>query len=69
MSHDRESARSAFEKLKSHYDETDLKCHECGYEDEEGEWQTKTTGDEVEYRHLCPSCGALDRRTLSVPDE
>lgn len=49
--------RSPFEQLRSHYEEGDLACPECGYEDTEGEWET-TTGDTVRYRHLCPSCGS-----------
>ncbi|EJN61134.1 hypothetical protein SAMN04487950_3928 [Halogranum rubrum] len=69
MSQNRDHERSPFEKLKHHYEETDLECHECGYDDTEGEWQTQTTGDTVEYRHVCPSCGAIQRRTLSVGEE
>lgn len=57
---------SPFEQLRSHYDEADLACPECGYEDTEGEWEATTTGDTVQYRHVCPSCGATQTRTLSV---
>lgn len=60
--------RSPFEQLRSHYEEGDLACPECGYEDTEGEWET-TTGDTVRYRHLCPSCGSTQTRTLSVTEE
>ncbi len=53
------------DRLKSRYDR-DLRCGECGYVDEEGEWQARTTGNRVDYRHLCPSCGAVERRTLRL---
>lgn len=68
MSQNRDDGRSPFERLKSHYD-ADLKCPKCGYEDSDGEWQTVTTGDVVQYRHICPSCGAIQRRTLSLTDD
>ncbi|GAA0235814.1 HVO_0649 family zinc finger protein [Haladaptatus pallidirubidus] len=56
--------RSAFERLKSRYDETDLECPKCGFFDEDGEWTVKTDGALVEYRHLCPSCGKVQTHEL-----
>ena len=58
------SDRTPFERLKHHYDETALTCSECGYYDEGGEWVAETSGDRVEYRHECPSCGLTQVRVL-----
>ncbi|MFC6732405.1 HVO_0649 family zinc finger protein [Haladaptatus sp. DYSN1] len=69
MGHDLDDERSPFEKLKSHYDDVDMKCPECGYEDTDGEWQTETTGEKVHYHHICPSCGVVQKRTLSIDAE
>ncbi len=58
--------RSPFERLKTQYSQVDLVCPKCGYDDTDGEWQAVTTGGVVQYRHICPSCGAIRRRTISL---
>lgn len=57
---------TAFETLRSHYEAAELTCPECGYEDEDGEWQARTTGCRVSYRHICPACGAVDTREMRL---
>ena len=57
---------SAFESLRSHYETEELTCPECGHEDEDGQWQAETTGCRISYRHMCPSCGAVDKRELRL---
>jgi hypothetical protein len=61
----RSSGSSPFDRIRSHYDE-DLRCRECGYEDTDGEWRATTTGSRVDYTHVCPSCGAVEQRTLKL---
>lgn len=56
--------RSPFERLKNLYDETDLKCPDCGYFDEGGEWTAETNGGTIRYSHKCPSCENTQIRTL-----
>lgn len=56
--------RSPFETLKQVFDESDLKCEECGYYDEEGAWDATTDGSAVHYEHVCPSCGIRNVRTI-----
>jgi predicted RNA-binding Zn-ribbon protein involved in translation (DUF1610 family) len=60
------SNRSPFERLKRQYSDVDLVCPKCGYDDDDGEWQAVTTGGVVQYRHVCPGCGAIRRRTISL---
>lgn len=60
------SDRSAFERLKDHFDQTELECPDCGYFDEEGEWETETDGSTITYRHECPDCGSVQTKTLDL---
>ncbi|WP_435362090.1 HVO_0649 family zinc finger protein [Haloarchaeobius sp. DFWS5] len=62
------SGKSAFDRLKTHYD-VDLVCRQCGHEDADGEWKATTNGRKVLYRHVCPSCGSIETRTLSLKSE
>ncbi|MFC4550682.1 MULTISPECIES: HVO_0649 family zinc finger protein [Halorussus] len=65
MSHD-DGGSTPFERLTSHFDDEDLVCPDCGYEDEGGHWKAATSGDHVLYRHLCPSCGTVRKRTFEL---
>lgn len=56
------------ELLKLHFEETDLECPACGYEDEAGEWSAEAEGRVIHYRHECPRCGAEQDRTLTVDE-
>jgi len=67
MSLRRDWGTTPLDRLKTQYDR-DLRCRECGFEDTEGAWQARTTGDRVSYRHVCPSCGAIETRTLRLTD-
>lgn len=59
-----DGSRSPFEQLKSHYDRKELECPACGYFDEHGEWEARTSGHRVNYWHECPSCGAVQSHTI-----
>ena len=61
----RGSGTTPLDRLKAQYDR-DLRCRECGYLDEDGAWQARTSGDRVSYRHVCPSCGTIEKRTLRL---
>jgi len=63
-----DSSLSPFERLKRYYDESELACPDCGYEDTEGEWETETNGGVVEYRHECPTCGQVQHHTVELSD-
>ncbi|NHN60757.1 MULTISPECIES: HVO_0649 family zinc finger protein [Halorussus] len=60
---------SPFERLRSRYEDEDLVCPKCGYDDADGRWLAATAGDRVQYRHLCPSCGYVRRRTFRFGGE
>jgi predicted RNA-binding Zn-ribbon protein involved in translation (DUF1610 family) len=61
-------ASSVIDRLNSRYEGADLTCPECGYEDADGSWQASTNGRRIDYRHLCPSCGNLRIRTVTLRD-
>jgi len=60
---------SPFERLRSRFEDEDLVCPKCGYDDEDGKWLAATGGDRIQYRHLCPSCGYVRRRTFRLGGE
>jgi len=64
-----DESRTAFEQLKRYYDQKELLCPECGYEDDEGAWESETDGRVVEYFHECPSCGAVREHTIELNGE
>ncbi|MFD1514092.1 HVO_0649 family zinc finger protein [Halomarina rubra] len=66
MGQNESSGQSTFEWVRSHYDETEMKCAECGYVDEEGSWTSEANGKEIVYRHECPSCEAVRVHTFSL---
>lgn len=55
-----------FDRLRSRYENVDMRCPECGYEDEDGEWLSTTDGSQVLYRHVCPQCGSVRKRTYTL---
>ncbi len=57
---------TALDRLRARYDAEERICGKCGYDDDEGGWQVETTGSRVLYRHVCPSCGAIERRELRL---
>ncbi|WP_410765526.1 HVO_0649 family zinc finger protein [Haloferax sp. DFSO60] len=57
---------TALDRLREHYTDAERVCRQCGYEDLDGQWSARTTGDRVLYRHICPSCGAIETRTLML---
>ena len=66
MALSRESGGDPIERLRARFDHVDLVCPECSYEDEDGAWTSRTTGERIVYRHVCPSCGAIRVRTLDL---
>lgn len=66
MASDKHGGTSALDRLRSRYDTDDLTCPKCGYEDEDGAWGAETSGDRVRYRHVCPACGHIRKRTLRL---
>ena len=67
MEHE-DTGATPFERLRSHMEHRseDLVCPDCGYEDDGGEWTAETSGDRVLYRHVCPSCGSIRKRTFDL---
>jgi predicted RNA-binding Zn-ribbon protein involved in translation (DUF1610 family) len=65
MSRRRGGGTTPLDRLKAQYD-GDVRCRECGFVDADGGWQAETSGDRVVYRHLCPDCGAVEKRTLRL---
>lgn len=62
------SSRSALERLKNHYNTTELVCPACGHEDETTGWTGETDGTNARYSRECPSCGAVQEYTLTFPE-
>lgn len=61
-----EKARSPFERLRRKFDESDLRCRECGYLDGEGGWRVTAAGSRVQYQHVCPKCDAIETREVRL---
>ncbi|XVH30543.1 HVO_0649 family zinc finger protein [Haloferacaceae archaeon DSL9] len=57
---------TALDRLRERYDERSRTCPKCGYEDTDSGWQATTTGSRIRYRHVCPSCGSISRRTIRL---
>ncbi|EJN60775.1 HVO_0649 family zinc finger protein [Halogranum rubrum] len=66
MAVDRRAGTTALDRLRTHYDSVDMVCPKCGYEDTDGKWRSEMNGSRVDYQHLCPSCGAIRRRTIRL---
>lgn len=66
MSHPEDVGSTPFERVASHMEHEDLVCPECGHEDEGGRWRVRTNGVRVRYSHVCPSCGAIRKRTYDL---
>jgi predicted RNA-binding Zn-ribbon protein involved in translation (DUF1610 family) len=69
MSRSRNGGLTPFERLRSRFEEQDLVCPKCGYDDADGKWLAETSGNRIQYRHLCPSCGHIRRRTYRLGEE
>lgn len=54
-----------FERIRRRYEESEKKCPECGYVDEDGNWESRTDGRRIVYHHVCPSCDAGREHTFS----
>jgi predicted RNA-binding Zn-ribbon protein involved in translation (DUF1610 family) len=69
MTHKVSGGMNPLESLRSRFDDADLVCSDCGYEDHDGSWTSVTSGDRVLYRHVCPSCGSIRKRTLRLGEK
>lgn len=69
MTHKRGVGTNPLERLGSRFDDVDLVCPDCGYEDDDGSWTSVTSGDRILYRHVCPSCGSIRKRTLRLGEK
>ena len=50
--------RTPLERLRYRYENTETKCPDCGYIDDENNWTSRSDGRRIVYHHVCPSCGA-----------
>ncbi len=57
---------TALERLRRRYETTDTKCPECGYVDEDCNWESRTDGSQIVYRHVCPTCKASREHTFAL---
>lgn len=57
---------SPLDRLASHYEDVDITCPECGYTDEDASWKARGNGRRIDYQHLCPSCGEIRIRTITL---
>ena len=62
----RGSGSTPFERLNARYDDEELTCPKCGYVDDDVSWQTEADGRRINYRHLCPGCGYVRTRTVTL---
>lgn len=69
MPPERTGGTTPFEWVETHYEETEMKCPDCGYVDEEGNWESETDGHRITYRHTCPSCDAVREHTFELDEE
>lgn len=65
MAVDRNGGATPLDRLRTHL-ETDLRCPDCGFEDDDGSWTARTDGGRVLYRHVCPSCGSIRTRDIRL---
>jgi hypothetical protein len=56
---------TSFDQVKRRYETTDKKCPTCGYVDKEGNWTSQTDGQQIVYRHICPSCDTSREHTFN----
>lgn len=61
-----EMFRSPFDKLRQKFNETDLRCDECGYVNPKGSWQAVAAGSHVHYQRVCLSCGVIETRVVQL---
>ncbi|WP_246999540.1 HVO_0649 family zinc finger protein [Halosolutus gelatinilyticus] len=54
------------ERVRRRYETTEKKCPECGYVDESGNWESRTDGSRIVYRHVCPGCDASREHTFKL---
>ncbi|MDS0298067.1 hypothetical protein NDI76_04870 [Halogeometricum sp. S1BR25-6] len=60
MSYQSGIGTTTLDSLRERYNETRMRCTACGYHDADGKWTAATTGGEISYEHVCPSCGHVD---------
>lgn len=63
-----DSGSTPLDRLQAHFEDVDMTCPGCGYADEDGVWEAETDGGQIRYRHLCPSCGEIKTRTITIEE-
>ena len=58
-------ARSPFDRLRQHYEDRKLRCPECGFVDDDGDWVATAKDGKLRYQHVCPRCRAADTYVLT----
>jgi len=66
MSNHTISGMTTLDRIRARYERTEKRCPECGYVDEEGNWESETDGRRIVYRHVCPSCGSAREHTFRI---
>ncbi|WP_284009155.1 HVO_0649 family zinc finger protein [Haloarcula pelagica] len=66
MATNRKGGSSPLARIQNRYEGTKKKCPECGFVDEAGNWDSRTNGGKIVYRHTCPSCDAEREHTFSI---
>lgn len=62
----RMTGQTPLERIRVRYENTEKKCPECGYVDEDGNWTSETDGQQLMYQHVCPSCDASREHTFDL---
>jgi|GEM_PF-423778 len=57
---------TALDRLRRRYETSETKCPACGYVDHGANWTSRTDGQRVVYRHVCPSCDASREHTFRL---
>jgi predicted RNA-binding Zn-ribbon protein involved in translation (DUF1610 family) len=66
MSTYQRSGTSALDGLRDYLNRSEPRCPECGHVDTDEGWRAETSGRRVRYEHVCPSCDAVDERTIRL---
>jgi uncharacterized Zn finger protein len=66
MAAERTRGTTPLEGFAAHFERVVVRCPACGHEDEQRRWTVSADGRSVEYSYTCTSCGAVERRSLTL---